>query len=126
VRILITGSRRWTDRVRLEAVLWYETTRLHPERPLTIVHGDCPYGADRMVREWCETHPDITEERHPADWNQFGKSAGFKRNAEMVSLGADLCIAFIVPGMSRGTEHSAGAARRAGIPVTEVVDHATH
>lgn len=65
----------------------------------------------------------IAEEKHPADWNRFGKRAGFKRNYEMVIAGADLCIAFIVPGQSNGTMHTVEAARAAGIPVTEVIAH---
>jgi hypothetical protein len=66
-------------------------------------------------------HPDIIQEKHPADWNQFGKCAGFLRNYQMVQKGADLCIAFIVPGQSNGTMHTVEAARAVGIPVTEVI-----
>lgn len=128
MRILITGSRQWTDRRELEDVLWVQW--LSSNGNLTIVHGDCPRGADRMVREWCEREnaraveelggPLFTEERHPADWDQYGKAAGFIRNQEMVSLGADLCIAFVVPGKSKGTQHTIDLARKAGIPVEEV------
>lgn len=73
-----------------------------------------------MAREWCEQWSSISEERHPADWDAYGKSAGYRRNAEMVSLGADLCIAFVVPGKSKGTQHTIDLARKAGIEVQEV------
>lgn len=128
MRLLVTGSRLWTNRVKLELALWgqfYSTSGVP-----TIAHGDCPRGADRMAREWCEREnaegikniggPLCIEERHPADWDKHGKAAGFIRNAEMVSLGADLCIAFVVPGKSRGTQHTIDLARKAGIPVQEV------
>ncbi len=115
-RVLITGSREWTDRERLESVLWYEMDR-HPDT--VFVHGDCPRGADRMVREAC-IRLGYQQEPHPADWDRHKKAAGFIRNAEMVKLGADLCIAFIVPGKSNGTEHTATLARSAGIEVCEV------
>lgn len=118
VRLLITDSRQWTDRTELERVLWAQW--LNCDSPMTIVHGDCPRGADRMAREWCEQWPAISEERHPADWDTYGKSAGYRRNSEMVSLGADLCIAFVVPGKSKGTQHTIDLARKAGIPVEEV------
>ena len=128
MRLLITGSRQWTDKTELERVLWAQWS--NSDGRLTIVHGDCPRGADRMVREFCEREnewaidstggPLCVEERHPANWDTHGKSAGFRRNAEMVSLGADLCIAFVVPGQSKGTQHTINLARKAGIPVEEV------
>ena len=37
----------------------------------------------------------------PADWNKFGKSAGYKRNEEMAKV-ANSCILF--PG-GKGTQH---------------------
>lgn len=39
----------------------------------------------------------------PADWDKFGKSAGYRRNKEMAQY-ADILIAFW-DGMSKGTGH---------------------
>jgi hypothetical protein len=87
-----------------------------------VVHGACPTGADeqasqavrRIAQKW-----DVREERHPADWNTFGKAAGPRRNAEMVKLGADLCLAFI-KDESRGASHTARLAEEAGIETIRV------
>lgn len=110
MRVLITGSRDWTDRRIIQAALRGAGMG---ERH-TLVSGACPTGADLMAEEeaaflgW-----DI--ERHPADWS-IGKKAGPLRNQQMVDLGADLCLAFILND-SRGATRCANAAEAAGIPV---------
>jgi hypothetical protein len=49
----------------------------------------------------------------PPDWDRYGKSAGFKRNQQIVHL-ADGMVAFW-DGQSRGTAHSIELARKKGI-----------
>jgi hypothetical protein len=116
MRILVTGSRNWPDKEIIANAL-IDLTNWFPIiwEDVVIVHGDCPTGADAMAQEFAEQHG-IRTERHPADWKRYGKFAGPKRNQEMVDLGADICLAFILPG-SRGTKHCMGAAEKAGIPV---------
>ena len=121
MRVLVTGSRDWPDR----DIVFRRLDALHAICPdghtFVVVHGDCPTGADRHARQWCEVMlsnevggSPVVEERHPAQWQRLGKSAGFKRNAEMVALGADWCLAFILDG-SRGATHTHGLATRADI-----------
>lgn len=117
-RILVTGSRDWQDMDRLYAVL---ATAVFQKVPAVIVHGACPKGADAQAAWWVRMHGralGVAEERHPANWRpngQLDRSAGFRRNAHMVQLGADLCLAFIRNG-SRGATHTADLAEHAGIP----------
>jgi hypothetical protein len=120
-RILVTGSRNWTD---VSAVWGAIEAAIGDSMEVTIVHGACPTGADQFAAEWCEMAASTAdrygrgvfiEERHPARWSE-GKSAGPRRNQEMVDLGADVCLAFPLPD-SRGTRHCMAAAERAGIPV---------
>ncbi|GAB2666505.1 SLOG family protein [Nocardia goodfellowii] len=113
LRILLTGSRSWTDRTTVHQAL---AEHHNQDIALTVVHGDNPHGADRIARNWCIRHTDVTEERHPADWERHGKAAGPIRNAHMVELGADLVLAFPLPS-SRGTHDCINRAKTAGIPI---------
>lgn len=110
MRILVTGSRDWfwwndVNEALLEACK--DATNI------VIVHGACPTGADKWAERFAQ-YQRVREERHPAEWDKFGKSAGFRRNAEMVESGADLCLAFI-KNESKGATHTATLAERAGI-----------
>lgn len=109
-RILITGSRSWTDAATIQHALVFRI----PWKRVTIVSGACPTGADRLCEEAAEMLG-YTIERHPARWEVYGKAAGFRRNEEMVKLGADRCLAFI-RNNSSGASHTARLAKRAGIP----------
>lgn len=112
MRILVTGSRHWTDR----GMIWDALNKASFEIGTTIVHGDCPTGADYWAKLWTKTQPDVIEEAYPANWKKFGKLAGPIRNQQMVDLGADICLAFPLPS-SRGTYDCIRKAKAAGIPV---------
>lgn len=117
-RILVTGSRDWTDAETIREALHAEYLRAVMEtgdEPV-LVHGHCPTGADAIADAVWLTNTGQLSERHPADWDRYGKAAGPRRNQEMVDLGAYVCLAFPLPG-SRGTRHCMTAAERAGIPV---------
>lgn len=117
MRVIICGTRRWTDRAMIEERLYDLVMDAPRGEEITIVHGGAR-GADRIAHQEAQKAGLLVEE-HPAEWERYGKAAGFIRNKEMAELGADLCIAFW-DGRSSGTAHMMGEARRAGIPV-EVV-----
>jgi SLOG family YspA-like protein len=106
-RILITGSRTWTDNTVIrDALAPYRSPGA------VLVHGGAR-GADRIAaaiwRRW-----GLLVEAHPADWS-IERAAGVIRNRRMVALGADVCLAFIREH-SRGATHCADTAENAGIP----------
>ncbi|MFF9309957.1 SLOG family protein [Streptomyces sp. NPDC014748] len=120
-RVLVTGSRDWLTPDTVWAALNdCLNTALHADRRLIVMHGDCPRGADAHAALWAGVASQFTDqvsvEPHPADWQQHGKAAGYRRNAEMVQLGADQCLAFI-RNQSRGASHTVRLAEAAGIPV---------
>jgi len=120
-RVLVTGSRDWDDyaviREEIGAVVAERMAITASPYPLiVVVHGKARGAdmlADRAAREF-----GLLVEGHRADWGRHGKAAGYKRNAEMVALGAGRCLAFYKQGAgNRGTDHCARLAEAAGIPV---------
>ena len=122
MRVLVTGSRDWGG--------VYGTNRIHQVlnillafnevlgQKLTIIHGDCPSGADRIIDDWCLRRDDsgVTVERQPADWRTLGKWAGPIRNRHMITSDqVDMCIGFL-KNSSRGTSITLTIARESGIP----------
>lgn len=116
IRILVTGSRHWTSRTAVDHALSTARYDLAGGGPITVVHGDCPAGADLFASLWARKVAGIDEEAHPADWDTHGRAAGPIRNQQMVDAGADVCIAFLMPD-SRGTRDCMRRAHAAGIPV---------
>lgn len=107
-RILVTGSRAWTDQGKLRLAMFREI--IVDDDRTVIVHGAAP-GADTMADRYarmtgCQPEPypaaDFPSPRH--------------RNQHMVDLGADVCLAFATSWAS-GTGMCARMARKAGIPV---------
>ena len=71
-------------------------------KPITeIVTGDAR-GADTLGAQWAAAH-NIPVVHFPADWETYGKSAGFIRNAKMGEY-ADVAICFW-DGKSKGTKN---------------------
>lgn len=86
-RVLVTGSRTWTD----TAVIRAELARVWGDGDAVLVTGACPTGADALA-ETCWRVWGGRVERHPADWVRHGRTAGFRRNAAMVAAGAQMCL----------------------------------
>ena len=119
-RVLVTGSRAWDDQQAI-----FDALAEYNYGAVTLVSGGCLLGAD-LIAERIAADLGWTVERHPADWfGGYGRAAGFVRNAKMVKLGADVCLAFIKDG-SRGATHCAGLAEKAGIPVKRYTATATN
>jgi hypothetical protein len=138
MRIIVTGSRTWTDypvlAEALEGVVRWTTG------PHTLVSGACPNGADALAEHWAENAAAMgypwTVERHPADWERHAKGAGAIRNQAMIDLDADLVVGFVSACTnpptsrcwSRGTHASHGTvdclrkALDAGIPILTRTD----
>lgn len=111
MRVIVTGGRDWTP------VGHNPLYRVLDElKPTVLIQGGCPTGADFWARQYARDH-DLHLGTFYADWKKHGRSAGPKRNSEMVNAGADVVVA--CPG-GKGTEDCTYKARLAGIRVVEV------
>ena len=83
MKVLVTGSRNFTANVVMKKAL----DRL---KPSSIVHG-AARGADTLAQNYAKKN-NITSYPHPAQWSKYGRSAGMKRNAEMLEQPPLICL----------------------------------
>ena len=78
-------------------------------KDIIIVEGGAK-GADKLANRFSHAYH-INHLEMKADWNTYGKSAGYKRNIEMAdyvkgNCDFSVCIAFyLLNGISNGTKH---------------------
>lgn len=80
----------------------------------TVVLSGAAKGADRLGEIWAERNG-VPVEKFPADWNRWGRQAGYIRNAYMLGHGEALIALW--DGESRGTKDVIFKALKAGMPV---------
>jgi len=107
VRVAIIGSRGFDDPRLVAGTM---NTVLEKYEVTEVVSGGAR-GADTLGEQWAKAHG-IPTRIFRADWDRYGKSAGFRRNHDIIE-NCDLCVAFW-DGTSRGTAHSLDLARDAG------------
>ncbi len=123
MRILVCGGRNFDDSTLVFATLdalFPSTDDIEtwlPPSDTVIIHGGAR-GADLLGDSWAVTNW-VRIEEYRADWEKYGKSAGYIRNKQMLVEGKpDLVIAF--PG-GKGTAMMVKIAKDAGIEVKEVI-----
>ena len=109
-RIVVTGSRDWSNRDPIKDT--FDRVYAKHGTDVTLINGTAR-GVDRIAAEVARSLGwqviDV-----PADWDQYGRSAGFRRNEQMLRMSPDICIAFW-DGQSRGTQHTIRTAEQMGI-----------
>jgi hypothetical protein len=127
-RVLVCGGRNYSNHRRffqtLDDIAWAlgdlndnELGEGDKWLPDWLIISGAATGADSLAIEyavvnWCQL------EEYPADWDKYGKRAGYIRNKQMLEEGKpDLVIAF--PG-GKGTANMIKLAKEAGVEVIEV------
>ena len=109
MRLLVCGSRRYSDGDRIESVL---EEYYRPGTVPTVIHGGC-CGADSLAGAAARSLA-FDVECFYADWGRYGNAAGPIRNRQMLDTKPDLVIAF---GEGKGTDGCVRMAEQRGIPV---------
>lgn len=113
-KLIVAGGRDFDDEEKLSKVLFSMAEDTEDE--ISIVSG-MAHGADRLGYDFAVEHH-IKVYCFYADWKQFERSAGFKRNEQMGNF-ADGLLAFH-DGCSRGTLHMIDYMSKLGKPVIVV------
>jgi len=106
MKLIIAGGRDFNNYDMLTTAVDNFIER-HPDYDI-IISGTAR-GADELGERYAKD-TNITVERYPAQWDKYGKSAGYRRNEQMALL-ADGCICFW-NGLSKGTEHMINLAKK--------------
>lgn len=107
MRIIIAGSRSITEKDFQAAVAKSQLLK----SATTIISGTAR-GADQLGETWAKER-EIPIERYPADWNRYGKRAGYLRNRQMGQV-SDGCLC-IWDGISPGTKLMMNISRENGL-----------
>lgn len=115
IKLIVAGGRDFSN----EELLISTLCKFADSTPdaVEIVSGMAK-GADLIAYEFARNNR-IVCHSFPADWETYGKSAGFRRNAEMADF-ADRLLAFW-DGESRGTKNMIELMKIKGKPVEVIL-----
>ena len=108
MRIIIAGGRDFKDYKRLKLVVEHNVQNLDS---VEIICGEAK-GADILGKQLAISKG-WTVHSYPADWERYGKAAGYRRNEEMAKH-AEALIAFW-DGKSKGSANMIKLAQNKGL-----------
>ena len=113
-RILVSGSRGWTDKEVIAAAL--------PQYgDVLIIHGGAR-GADKIAGK-IAIERGLNQRIFIPEWSKFGKRAGILRNIQMLKEGMPDEGLVFWDGKSRGAKHMLDLLRKAEIPTQLFMDN---
>lgn len=119
IRIIVAGGRNFDNYDLLSKTLTDYVDKLEAwevDRVLFMSGG--ARGADRLGEKFAESCG-FPFRRFPADWDRYGKSAGYIRNREMAIYAAEVgdhgVLFAFWDGESKGTKHMIDLAEKYGV-----------
>lgn len=112
MRIVVTGDRNWNDTNIIEQAFGIFISGKNVE----IIHGNC-IGCDLLAKE-VALKSNYRVRDFPADWANYGRSAGPIRNKQMLAEKPNFVLAFHDNiGESKGTKDCINQAKKLKITV---------
>ena len=112
MRLAIIGGRDFTNYSLITKLLENYKSKI------TLVISGAAKGADSLGEKWAIDN-NIETLIFPADWDKFGKAAGYIRNEDIIK-NCDLCVAFW-DNKSKGTKHSLSLCKKYKIPTKIII-----
>lgn len=117
IKVIIAGTRDFNDYAFLKKNLDYFLQGINPNNEeIEIVSGNAR-GADKLGERYAKEH-NLPVKLFPANWDKYGKRAGYLRNQEMANY-SDVLIAFW-DEKSKGTKHMIDIAKKQDLTVIVV------
>lgn len=114
-KVIIAGGRDFNNYALLQEYV-DKFLSTYSSDSIEIVSGNAR-GADKLGERYAKEH-NLPVKLFPANWDKYGKRAGYLRNQEMADY-ANMLIAFW-DRKSKGTNHMINIAKKAGLIVKVV------
>lgn len=117
IKVIIAGTRDFNDYAFLKKNVDYFLQGINSNNEeIEIVSGNAR-GADKLGERYAKEH-NLPVKLFPANWDKYGKRAGYLRNQEMANY-SDVLIAFW-DEKSKGTKHMIDIAKKQDLTVIVV------
>lgn len=95
INVLVCGGRKFGVNNMDEIVAFFKCMHsINDSQAIKKIISGGASGADALAREWAEVNS-IPFKEYPADWRHYGRSAGIRRNQQMLNEeDIDLVVAF--------------------------------
>lgn len=114
-RVIIAGSRTINDYNLIKSAIIESGFKIDE-----IISG-LANGPDKLGKRY-GIENNIPVKEFPAKWDEFGKSAGYRRNEEMAKyVGKDGFLILVWDGKSKGSGHMRGLAKKYGLTIFEKI-----
>ena len=100
LKIIVAGSRDFSDYGLLRQKLDFYCQN-HPPNEIQIVSG-AARGADRLGEKYAQDSH-LSLKKFPANWDKYGRSAGYRRNEQMAEYATHAVVFW--DGESKGSQH---------------------